>query len=52
MLDEWNYPRRSRDVTGLNAVGLPWLTRHASATLAMVGDDAKYVAGHIAGLGG
>lgn len=55
VLDEWNYPRHSRgvtDVTGLYAVGLPWLTRHASATLALVGDDAKYVAGHIAGLGG
>jgi putative flavoprotein involved in K+ transport len=54
VLDGWNYPRHSRgvtEVTGLYAVGLPWLTRHASATLALVGDDAKYVAGHIAGLG-
>ncbi|HEU4668662.1 MAG TPA: NAD(P)/FAD-dependent oxidoreductase [Arthrobacter sp.] len=53
VLDEWNYPRHSRGVTevpGLYAVGLPWLTRHASATLALVGDDAKYVASHIAGL--
>jgi putative flavoprotein involved in K+ transport len=54
VLDEWNYPRHSlgvTEVTGLYAVGLPWLTRHASATLGLVGDDAKYVAGHIAGLG-
>ncbi|WP_426976368.1 hypothetical protein ACQCSU_16625 [Pseudarthrobacter sp. O4] len=52
VLDEWNYPRHSGGVTeveGLYAVGLPWLTRHASATLALVGEDARYVAGHIAG---
>ncbi len=52
VLDEWNYPRHSRGVTeaaGLYAVGLPWLTRHASATLALVGEDARYVAEHIAG---
>ncbi|UEL29516.1 NAD(P)/FAD-dependent oxidoreductase [Pseudarthrobacter sp. L1SW] len=54
VLDGWDYPRHSRgvtEVTGLYAVGLPWLTRHASATLALVGDDAKFVAGHITGLG-
>lgn len=54
VLDEWNYPRHVRgvtDVTGLYAVGLPWLTRHLSATFGLVGDDAEYVAGHIAGLG-
>ncbi|MFJ6156569.1 flavin-containing monooxygenase [Pseudarthrobacter sp. NPDC092184] len=52
VLDEWNYPRHTRgvtDVPGLYAVGLPWLTRHLSATLALVGDDARYVAEHVAG---
>ncbi len=51
VLDEWNYPRHTRGVTevpGLYAVGLPWLTRHLSATLALVSDDAKYVAEHLA----
>ncbi|HJW01385.1 MAG TPA: NAD(P)/FAD-dependent oxidoreductase [Arthrobacter sp.] len=54
VLDEWNYPRHSRGVTevpGLYAVGLPWLTRHASASLALVGEDAEYVAEHIAARG-
>ena len=52
VLDEWNYPRHSRGVTevpGLYAVGLPWLTKHASATLALVGEDSRYVAENIAG---
>jgi putative flavoprotein involved in K+ transport len=52
VLDEWNYPRHSRGVTkvpGLYAVGLPWLTKHLSATLSVVGDDGEFVAGHIAG---
>jgi len=52
VLDEWNYPRHSRGVTevpGLYAVGLPWLTKHASSTVAAVGMDAEYVAGHLAG---
>jgi len=52
VLDEWNYPRHSRGVTevpGLYAVGLPWLTRHASSTVAAVGLDAEYVVGHLAG---
>jgi putative flavoprotein involved in K+ transport len=52
VLDEWRYPRHSRGVTevpGLYAVGLPWLTRHASSTVAAVGMDAEYVAGHLAG---
>ena len=51
VLDEWNYPRHRRgvtDVPGLYAVGLPWLTKHLSATLPVVGDDAEFVAGHIA----
>ncbi|WP_024365333.1 flavin-containing monooxygenase [Arthrobacter sp. TB 26] len=51
VLDEWNYPRHSRGVTevpGLYAVGLPWLTKHLSATLSLVGDDAEFVAAHIA----
>jgi putative flavoprotein involved in K+ transport len=51
VLDQWNYPRHSRGVTevpGLYTVGLPWLTRHASSTVALVGADAEYVAGHIA----
>ncbi|MDR7161330.1 NAD(P)/FAD-dependent oxidoreductase [Arthrobacter sp. BE255] len=55
VLDEWNYPRHTAGVTevpGLYAVGLPWLTRQASATLGLVGDDAKYVAEHIAGRAG
>ncbi|MDI3213235.1 NAD(P)/FAD-dependent oxidoreductase [Arthrobacter sp. AL12] len=50
-LDQWNYPRHSSgvtDVPGLYAVGLPWLTKHLSATLSVVGDDAEFVAGHIA----
>jgi putative flavoprotein involved in K+ transport len=50
VLDEWNYPRHSQGVTeipGLYAVGLPWLTRHASATLGLVGDDAQYVVEHL-----
>jgi putative flavoprotein involved in K+ transport len=40
VLDQWNYPRHSRGVTevpGLYTVGLPWLTRHASSTVALVG---------------
>ena len=52
VLDEWNYPRHSRGVTdapGLYAMGLPWLTKHLSATLSVVGDDAEFVAGHIVG---
>ena len=52
VLDEWNYPHHSRGVTevpGLYAVGLPWLTKHASSTVAAVGMDAEYVAGHLAG---
>lgn len=51
VLDEWNYPRHARGVTevpGLYAVGLPWLTCHASSTVALVGADAEYVAAHIA----
>jgi putative flavoprotein involved in K+ transport len=51
VLDQWNYPRHNRGVTevpGLFAVGLPWLTRHASATLGLVGEDAGYVAEQIA----
>ena len=52
VLDDWNYPRHSRGVTevpGLYAVGLPWLTKHASSTVAAVGLDAEYVVGHLAG---
>ncbi|WP_255767715.1 flavin-containing monooxygenase [Pseudarthrobacter sulfonivorans] len=52
VLDEWNFPRHRRGVTevpGLYAVGLPWLTRHMSATLPGVGPDAEFIAGHIAG---
>lgn len=52
VLDDWNYPRHRRGVTevpGLYAVGLPWLTKHLSATLSVVGDDAEFVAEHIAG---
>jgi putative flavoprotein involved in K+ transport len=51
VLDQWKYPRHSRGVTevpGLYTVGLPWLTRHASSTVALVGADAEYVAGHLA----
>jgi putative flavoprotein involved in K+ transport len=51
VLDEWNYPRHVRGVTevpGLYAVGLPWLTKHASSTVAAVGMDAEYVVGHLA----
>ncbi|MDQ0822335.1 hypothetical protein QFZ79_000072 [Arthrobacter sp. V4I6] len=38
VLDEWNYPRHSRGATegdGLYTVGLSWLTRHASSTVAL-----------------
>jgi putative flavoprotein involved in K+ transport len=52
VLDEWSYPRHSRGITevpGLYAVGLPWLTRHLSATLPGVGLDAAFLAEHIAG---
>jgi putative flavoprotein involved in K+ transport len=52
VLDEWGYPRHDRGVTGhsgLYAVGLPWLTAHASPLLAGVGRDAAHIAGHIAG---
>jgi putative flavoprotein involved in K+ transport len=55
VVDEWSYPRHSRGVTevpGLYAVGLPWLTRHVSATLPGVGPDAEFIAEHIAGAGG
>ncbi|VXC56678.1 FAD-dependent oxidoreductase [Arthrobacter sp. 9AX] len=51
VLDEWNYPQHTGGVTkvpGLYAVGLPWLTRHLSATLALVGEDARHVADHLA----
>lgn len=41
-------PRRHR-VTGSLRRGLPWLTKHLWATLSVVGDDAEFVAGHIAG---
>ncbi|NUT72216.1 NAD(P)/FAD-dependent oxidoreductase [Pseudarthrobacter sp. C4D7] len=54
ILDEWSYPRHTRGVTeipGLYAVGLPWLTRHISATLAGVGPDAREVAEHLAARG-
>lgn len=51
LLDEWDYPRHTKGVTehpGLYAVGLPWLTRHISATLVGVGPDAEYVTEHLA----
>ena len=54
LLDEWNYPRHVKGVTehpGLYAVGLPWLTRHISATLVGVGPDAEYVTEHVAARG-
>ena len=54
LLDEWNYPRHTKGVTehpGLYAVGLPWLTRHISATLVGAGPDAEYVTGHLAARG-
>lgn len=52
VLDRWGYPRHRRGVTtqpGLYAVGLPWLYSDSSAALAGVGDDAAYIAEHIAG---
>lgn len=54
LLDEWNYPRHTKGMTehpGLYAVGLPWLTRHISATLVGVGPDAAYVTEHLAARG-
>lgn len=52
VLDEWGYPRHHRGVVehpGLYAVGLPWLSVHASPLLAGVGRDAAYIAEQIAG---
>jgi len=54
VLDEWGYPRHHRgcvEYPGLYAVGLPWLTTHASPLLAGVGRDAAYVAARVAGCG-
>ncbi|HKU03243.1 MAG TPA: NAD(P)-binding domain-containing protein [Arthrobacter sp.] len=54
LLDEWDYPRHAKGVTehpGVYAVGLPWLTRHISATLVGVGPDAEYVTEHLAARG-
>ncbi|MFF2345178.1 flavin-containing monooxygenase [Pseudarthrobacter sp. NPDC058119] len=54
LLDEWGYPRHAKGVTehpGLYAVGLPWLTRHISATLVGVGPDAEFVTEHLAARG-
>lgn len=53
VLDEWNYPVHDRGAVigapGLYALGLPWLTTHASALLAGVGRDAEHIAHHLAG---
>ena len=54
LLDEWGYPRHAKGVTerpGVYAVGLPWLTRHISATLVGVGPDAEHVSEHLAARG-
>ncbi|WP_308190842.1 NAD(P)-binding domain-containing protein [Arthrobacter hankyongi] len=54
VLDDWGYPRHRRGAVehpGLYAVGLPWLTAHASPLLAGVGRDAAYIAAQIAGRG-
>jgi len=49
--DEDGYPIQQRGVTrypGLYFVGLPWLRTRKSGLLLGVGEDAEYIAQHIA----
>jgi len=49
--DSDGYPIQQRGVTsypGLYFVGLPWLTTFKSGLLLGVGDDAAFIASHIA----
>jgi putative flavoprotein involved in K+ transport len=51
-VDGDGYPKQHRGVTscpGLYFVGLPWLSKLKSGLLIGVGEDAAYVASHIAG---
>ncbi|HEX7588231.1 MAG TPA: NAD(P)-binding domain-containing protein, partial [Anaerolineae bacterium] len=51
-VDSDGYPEQHRGVTGhpgLYFVGLPWLSKFKSGLLVGVGEDAAYVASHIAG---
>jgi putative flavoprotein involved in K+ transport len=52
LFDEFGYPIQKRGVTalpGLYFVGLPWLHKAKSGLLIGVGEDAAYIAAHIAG---
>ncbi|HEY6071961.1 MAG TPA: hypothetical protein VIV15_00860, partial [Anaerolineales bacterium] len=49
--DEFGYPVQQRGVTrypGLYFIGLPWLNKFQSGLIAGVGEDAIYIASHIA----
>ena len=51
-LDSYGYPEQHRGIAssrGLYFVGLPWLSKYRSGFLLGVGEDAAYVAAHIAG---
>ena len=51
VVDSYGYPIQKRGVTrypGLYFLGLPWLYRRRSGILFGVGDDAAYLAAHIA----
>jgi len=51
VLDETGFPLHSRGVSpqqGLYFIGLPWLYRATSSGLIGVGEDADYIANHIA----
>jgi putative flavoprotein involved in K+ transport len=52
VFDSYGFPVQSRGVTsepGLYFVGLPWLVNQKSGLLMGVGEDAAYIATHIAG---
>ncbi|MCR1160777.1 hypothetical protein NEK97_04810 [Paenarthrobacter sp. UW852] len=51
LVDEWGFPKHDREVPevpGIYVVGLPWLTKHYSATVSGEGLDAEYGTGRIA----
>ncbi len=51
VFDSYGFPIQSRGVTGepgLYFVGLPWLVNQKSGLLMGVGDDAAYIAAHLA----
>ena len=54
VFDSYGFPIQNRGVTGvpgLYFVGLPWLVNQKSGLLMGVGDDAAYIAAHLAGEG-